>query len=96
MQFIEVLDFFIYFTVVVSILITFNSVNRIFSDPILQTAFEIGSRLNIALSCVCESILFLALNPTITKVGVDSPLFLKSKVQFIVCDYIFSETIRSM
>ena len=53
----------------------------IFLDPILQTAFEIGKRSKIALSCVCESILFLAWNPTITKVGVDSPLFPESKVQ---------------
>ena len=33
---------------------------EIFSDPILQTAFEILNLSNVALSCVCESILFLA------------------------------------
>ena len=55
-----------------------------FFGPILQTAFEIGKRSNVALSCVCGSILFLAGNPTITKEGLDSPAFSNSNVQLLL------------
>ena len=46
--------------ILIAVLVAGYPFNRIFSDPILQTALELGSLSITALLCVWDSILFLA------------------------------------